>query len=60
MPAFELAGLLAAAPGVASVEEVLLFPVRLEDGRHADQPATRLDLSPHAFVHSHLHQVLVQ
>lgn len=60
LPAFELAGLLADAPGVAAVEEVLLFPVRLQDGRRGDQPVSRLDLAPHALVHSHLHQVRVQ
>ncbi len=56
---FDLSGLLARAPGVAGVEDLLLFPadpVTAERG----QPVPRLDLPAHGLVHSYQHQVRVQ
>jgi predicted phage baseplate assembly protein len=57
--AFDLSGLLARAPGVALVEEVLLFPADPATGERG-QPVPRVDVAAHGLVHSYQHQVRVQ
>jgi len=57
--AFDVSAVLAGVPGVALVEEVLLFPADPESGeRHA--PVQRVDVNPMALVVSYQHQVRVQ
>jgi predicted phage baseplate assembly protein len=57
--AFDLSGVLARAPGVAEVEELLLFPADPASGRR-DAPVSRIDIAEHGLVHSYQHQVRVQ
>ena len=56
--AFEVAAVLAALPGVATVEEVLLFPADLATGRRGE-PVPRLEIGQDALVLSYGHQVRV-
>jgi hypothetical protein len=45
-------------PGVAVVENLLLFPADPQTGQR-QQPAARIDLPPYALVYSYQHQVRV-
>jgi predicted phage baseplate assembly protein len=56
--AFEVSAVLASVPGVATVDEVLLFPADLTSGQRGD-PAPRLDIGQDALVLSYRHQVRV-
>jgi predicted phage baseplate assembly protein len=55
---FEVSAILARVPGVATVDEVLLFPADLASGRRGD-PVARLDIGPDALILSYRHQVRV-
>jgi hypothetical protein len=46
-------------PGVALVEDLLLFPAHPQNGQR-QQPAARFDLPPYALVYSYQHQVRVE
>ena len=56
--AFEVAAVLAAVPGVATVDEVRLFPADLASGRR-EESVTRLNVGKDALVLSYGHQVRV-
>jgi predicted phage baseplate assembly protein len=55
---FEVSAVLAGVPGIAVVDEVLLFPADLASGRRGEQ-ALRLDIGEDALVLSYRHQVRV-
>ncbi len=55
---FEVSAVLAGVPGIATVDEVLLFPADLATGRRGE-PAPRLDIGKDALVLSYRHQVRV-
>jgi len=57
--AFDVSGVLTRVPGVALVDDLLLFPADPETGQR-QQPAARIDLPPYALVYSYQHQVRVQ
>jgi predicted phage baseplate assembly protein len=56
--AFDVSAVLADVPGVATVDEVLLFPADLVTGRRAD-PTARIDVGKDALILSYQHQVRV-
>jgi hypothetical protein len=56
--AFDVSTALAAVPGVATVQEVLLFPADVDGNRSAASP--QIQLEPGELVYSYQHQVLVQ
>ena len=56
--AFELSAVLAEVPGVATVNEVLIFPADLATLRRGD-PTPRLDVGDNALFLSYQHQVRV-
>ena len=56
--AFDISAALANVPGVATVDEVLVFPADLATGRRGD-PASRIDVGKHELVLSYQHQVRV-
>jgi predicted phage baseplate assembly protein len=56
--AFDISGVLTRVPGVAMVDDLLLFPADPQSGRRGD-PAARIDLPPYALVYSYQHQVRV-
>lgn len=56
---FDLSGLLAGAPGVASVDELLVFPADPRTGQRGQQ-TQRLDVPINGLVHSFQHQVRVR
>jgi predicted phage baseplate assembly protein len=55
---FEVSAVLARVAGIATVDEVLLFPADLASGRRGD-PVTRLDIGPDSLILSYRHQVRV-
>ena len=55
---FEVSAVLAGVPGIAAVDEVLLFPADLATGRRGEQ-APRLDIGEDALLLSYRHQVRV-
>jgi predicted phage baseplate assembly protein len=55
---FEVSAVLASVPGIATVDEVMLFPADLATGRRGE-PAPRLDIGQDALVVSYRHQVRV-
>jgi predicted phage baseplate assembly protein len=57
--AFDVSAVLAGVPGVATVDEVLVFPADLATGRRGD-PAARINIGRHALVMSYQHQVRVR
>jgi predicted phage baseplate assembly protein len=57
--AFDISGVLTRVPGIALVDDLLLFPADPATGQR-EQPATRIDLPPYALVYSYQHQVRVQ
>jgi len=57
--AFDISGVLTRVPGVALVDDLLLFPADPETGQR-QQPVARIDLPPYALVYSYQHQVRVQ
>jgi predicted phage baseplate assembly protein len=57
--AFDVSAVLAGVPGVAAVEEVLLFPATLATGRRED-PSSRIDIDRDALVLSYRHEVQVR
>jgi predicted phage baseplate assembly protein len=57
--AFDISGVLTRVPGVALVEDLLLFPADPQTGQR-QQPAARIDLPPYALVYSYQHQVRVE
>jgi predicted phage baseplate assembly protein len=57
--AFDVSGVLTRVPGVALVDDLLLFPADPETGQR-QQPVARIDLPPYALVYSYQHQVRVQ
>jgi len=57
--AFEVSAVLAAVPGVATVDEVLIFPADLATGRRGEQ-APRVIVGKNALVMSYQHQVKVR
>ena len=59
MHAFDVSGVLTRVPGVALVDDLLLFPADPETGQR-QQPVARIDLPPYALVYSYQHQVRVQ
>lgn len=56
---FEISALMARVQGVATVEEVLLFPADPSTGRREREPVPRLDIGPNALILSYRHQVRV-
>jgi predicted phage baseplate assembly protein len=56
--AFDVSAVLAAVPGVATVDDVLLFPADLASRRRGD-PVPRLDIGQDALIVSYQHQVRV-
>jgi predicted phage baseplate assembly protein len=56
--AFEVSAVLASVPGIATVDEVLLFPADLATGRRGES-TSRLDIGKDALVLSYGHQVRV-
>ena len=56
--AFEVSAVLAGVPGVATVDEVMLFSADLSTGRRGE-PIPRLVIGKHALVLSYRHQVRV-
>lgn len=56
--AFEVSAVLAGVPGIATVEEVMLFPADLATGRRGEQ-VSRLDIGEDALILSYRHQVRV-
>jgi len=56
--AFEVAAVLAGVPGVATIDEVRLFPADLTSGRRGD-PVPRLEVGRNALVLSYRHEVMV-
>jgi predicted phage baseplate assembly protein len=56
--AFEVSAVLASAPGIASVDEVILFPADLATGQRGE-PTPRLDIGEDALIVSYRHQVRV-
>jgi predicted phage baseplate assembly protein len=56
--AFEVSAVLAGIPGVASVDEVILFPANLDTGQRGE-PVQRVDVGRDALVLSYDHQVRV-
>ena len=59
MRAGEVFAVLARVPGLAVVEDVLLFPADPATGTRG-APVPRIDLAPGALVFSYQHQVRVQ
>ena len=57
--AFDVSAVLSQLPGVAQVEEVLLFPADPATGERSD-PVARVEVAPNALVFSYQHQVRVQ
>jgi predicted phage baseplate assembly protein len=57
--AFDVSAVLARVPGLAEVEDVLLFPADPASGNRG-APVPRIDLPPGSLVHSYQHQVRVQ
>lgn len=57
--AFGVSAVLAGVPGVAAVEEVLIFPADLATGRRGD-PSSRIDIDRDALVLSYRHEVQVR
>jgi predicted phage baseplate assembly protein len=57
--AFDLSGVLARVPGVAQIEDLLLFPAD-PDSRKRGTPVARIDLAPGMLVFSYQHQIRVQ
>jgi predicted phage baseplate assembly protein len=57
--AFDVSAVLAGVPGLAEVEDLLLFPADPTSGGRG-APVARIDLPPGALVHSYQHQVRVQ
>lgn len=55
---FEVSAVLAGVPGIATVEEVMIFPADLGTGRRGE-PVQRLDIGKDALVLSYRHQVRV-
>jgi len=58
VPAFEVSAVLASIPGVASVDEVMLFPADLDTGQRGEHVA-RIDIGSDALPLSYQHQVRV-
>jgi hypothetical protein len=56
--AFDISGVLTRVPGVAMVDDLLLFPADPSSGQRG-QPAPRIDLPPYSLVYSYQHQVRV-
>jgi predicted phage baseplate assembly protein len=56
--AFDISAVVADVPGVATVDQVLIFPADLAAGRRGD-PTPRLDIGKDALVLSYQHQVRV-
>jgi hypothetical protein len=56
--AFDVSAVLADVPGVASVDEVLIFPADPASGRRGD-PVPRISVGKDALVLSYQHQVRV-
>ena len=57
--AFDISAVLAAVPGVATVDEVLIFPAELTTGQRGE-PAPRVNVGKNALVMSYQHQVRVR
>jgi predicted phage baseplate assembly protein len=57
--AFDVSAVLARVPGLAEVEDLLLFPADPASGNRG-APAPRIDLPAGTLVHSYQHQVRVQ
>jgi predicted phage baseplate assembly protein len=57
--AFDVSAILARVPGLAEVEDLLLFPADPASGTRG-APVARIDLAPGALVYSYQHQVRVQ
>jgi len=56
--AFEVSAVLASVPGIATVDDVMLFPADLATGRRGE-PTPRLDIGKDALILSYRHQVRV-
>jgi hypothetical protein len=56
--AFEVSAILAGVPGVATVDEVMLFPADLSTGRRGE-PTPRFVIDKQALVPSYRRQVRV-
>ena len=57
--AFDVSAVLARVPGLAEVEDLLLFPADPASGNRG-APVARVDVAPGALVYSYQHQVRVQ
>ena len=57
--AFDISAVLARVPGLAEVDDLLLFPADPASGTRG-APVPRIDLAPGALVYSYQHQVRVQ
>lgn len=57
--AFDISAVLARVPGLAEVDDLLLFPADPSSGTRG-APVPRIDLAPGALVYSYQHQVRVQ
>jgi predicted phage baseplate assembly protein len=57
--AFDISAVLAAVPGVATIDEVLIFPAELTTGQRGE-PAPRVNVGKDALVMSYQHQVRVR